>query len=83
MHRTTVLLDEESQKAARRLAAHLNVSPSEAMRRALIAYQASLLGSSKASIRRRRALLDRLVEVSVGGDPAEEIRGRKEEDEFW
>jgi hypothetical protein len=83
MHRTTILLDEASQRAARKLAAHLDVSPSEAMRRAILAYHERLLGASRTDKRKRRELLDRLVAISAGGDPGEEIRRRKAEDDSW
>lgn len=83
MRRTTVLLDGRSERAAKVLAAHLNVSPSEAMRRALLHYEAQLIGTPAKEKSRRRELLHRLIEISSDTDAEEEILRRKQEDEHW
>jgi hypothetical protein len=83
MHRTTILLDESARSAAKVLAAHFQISPSEAMRRALIRYRDEVCGPSADHRRRMRALLDQLVAGSDESDPSEEIKQRKREDAEW
>ena len=43
-HRTTLILDEETQKAARELAARYGCSFSEAIRRAVLRHRANVFG---------------------------------------
>jgi hypothetical protein len=81
--RTTVLLDPPSRKAAKVLAARLDVSPSEAIRRAIIHYRDHVLGVSPDVRRRRRLALDRLTALFEGNDPAAEIKRLKQEDAFF
>ena len=81
--RTTILLDQPSRRAAKQLAAHLDVSPSEAIRRALAHYRNHVIGSPEADRRRRLAALDRSLVAFRGMDPAAELRRMKREDDEW
>lgn len=79
--RTTLILDEESRKAARQLAEHYGVPVSEAIRRSLIAQRDSVAGLSKRSREQRVRVLKRLFEIFEGNDAAEEVRRLKSEDQ--
>jgi len=81
--RTTVRLDEPSRRTAKTLAAKLNISPSEAVRRALVHYRDEVLGVPAEARRRRTAALDRLFVLFEGHDAAEEVRHLKEQDRHW
>jgi hypothetical protein len=81
--RATVLLDEPSRRVAKTLAAKLNVSPSEAVRRALVHYRDEVLGVPAEARRRRTAALNRLFVLFEDHDPAEEVRRLKEQDRHW
>ncbi len=81
--RTTILLDPDSRRAAKQLAAKLDVSPSEVIRRALLRYRDELMGGSGAGIRRRRSALDRSLSVFAGVDPGAEVTRMKRDDEGW
>ena len=81
--RTTILLDEPSRKAAKVLAARLDVSPSEVIRRALVHYREHVLGTPVAVRRRRVAALARLTQLFEGHDASAEIRRLKREDGAW
>lgn len=81
MHkRTTILLDPESRRAAKELAAKLDVSPSEVIRRALRAYEPAVLELTPAMRKRRVRALKRLFELFRGTDGEAEIAERKRED---
>jgi hypothetical protein len=81
--RTTILLDEPSRRAAKTLAVKLDVSPSEAIRRALVHYRDHLFGVPPHARRRRSAALDRLAQLFEGNNAATEVRRLKEEDRFF
>ena len=81
--RATVRLDEPSRRVAKTLAIKLNVSPSEAVRRALIHYRDEVLGVPAEARRRRTAALDRLFILFEGHDAADEVRRLKEQDRHW
>jgi hypothetical protein len=84
MHnRNAVRLDETTRSAAKTLAAKLNISPAEAVRRALVHYRDEVLGVAAEDRRRRTSALDRLFVLFEGHDAAEEIRRLKEQDEHW
>jgi hypothetical protein len=83
MHRTSVLLDEPARLAAKRLAARLDVSPSEVIRRALLHYQEDVLGTGSQERQRRVAAAQRLFHLFEGGDAEAEVRRLKKEDEFF
>lgn len=80
MHRTTILLDEETRQAAREIARRLDCSTSEAIRRAILGYHEVTGGVSAPQLRRRRQALARLYEMFEGHDAEAEIRERKAED---
>jgi hypothetical protein len=62
-----VVLDPPANAAAKTLARTLGITPSEAIRRALIAYRDQVLGGVSApEIRRRRAAFDNLMELMDG-----------------
>lgn len=82
--RTTVVLDQPSRLAAKTLARTLGITPSEAIRRALIAYRDQVLGGvSPAEIKRRRAAFTELTELMDGNDPEAEIARLEREKEFF
>jgi len=81
--RTTILLDPASRHAAKTLAARLDVSPSEVIRRALVHYRNHVAGTPADARRRRLAALDRLVALFEGHDAKAEVRRLKEEDRHW
>lgn len=83
MHRTTIILDEETRRAARELALRLDCSTSEAIRRAIVRYHEITTGVSDEHRRRRVQALERLYELFEGHDPEAEIHQRKGEDEFF
>ena len=67
----------------RRWGAKLNISPSEAVRRALLHYRNEVLGVPADDRRRRTTALDRLFVLFDGHDAAKEIRDLKEQDPHW
>jgi predicted transcriptional regulator len=79
--RTTLLLDDASRSAAKRLAARLQVSPSEVVRRAIVHYSDHVLGVSAERRRRRKRALERLAGMFEGHDADAEVRRLKDEDE--
>jgi len=81
--RTTVLLDDSSRRAAKVLAAKLDISPSEAIRRALVHYREHVLGAAPETRRRRKRTLERLGRLFEGHDAAGEVERLKEEDAFF
>lgn len=81
--RTTLLLSNDSRRAAKQLSAKLQVSPSEVVRRALVHYSDHLLGVSAARRRRRKKALERLALMFDGHDPETELNQLKAEDEFF
>lgn len=79
-HRTTILLDDETRRAARELAARLDCSVSEAIRRAILALRREALGVSEQRRRERLAAFERMIDLFEGHDPETEIRRLKAED---
>jgi hypothetical protein len=82
-YRTTVLLDEPARLAAKKLAARLDVSPSEVIRRALVRYHEDLLGGTSQARKKRVAAALRLSVLLEGNDAAAEVQRLKKEDEFF
>jgi len=76
-------LDVDSRRAAKRLAAKLNVSPSEVVRRALVHYSDHFVGVSAVRRWRRREALERLAILFKGHDADAEVARLKAEDEFF
>ena len=83
--RTTIMLDPDSRRAAKQLAAKLDVSPSEVIRRALAHYQGDVMGTPAKSerIRSRLAALERSLEVFKRTDPAAESKRIRRERDAW
>jgi hypothetical protein len=82
VHRTTLLLDNETRAAARELAARFQVSVSEAIRRAIWESHRRERGLSLEDRQRRLKALSELVEAFRGYDPEDELRALAEEDGF-
>jgi len=81
MHRTSLILDDESRRAARQLAARYGCSTSEAIRRAVLGHRNTVFGIPANSRQERSASLVRLIELFAGHDPVDELRRLKEQDE--
>ena len=81
VQRTTLILDEETRRAARQLALRYGCSISEAIRRAVVRHRDTVFGVPAESRHERRKVLERLFELFAGNDPYEEIRRLKAEDE--
>lgn len=81
MTRTTILLDDETRRAARSLAAGLGCSTSEVIRRAVRSYARSHGGVTPEQRELRKGAFLKLIELSDGMDVDAEIRRLKEEDE--
>jgi hypothetical protein len=79
--RTTVILDEESSKAAHQLSDHYGCRLSDATRRSLIAQRDTVAGVPKQTRQQRVRSLEHLFEIFKGNDAAEEIRRLKREDQ--
>jgi len=79
--RTSIILDEESRRAARELALRYGCSTSEAIRRALVRQRDSVFGISAGGRKQRKDILDRLFHLFEGSDAADEVRRLKEQDD--
>lgn len=82
-HRTTILLDDESRRAAKELAAALDVAPSEAVRRAIVAYRNQVIGVSTDERARRVAAFKRALTLFDDNDAASEVAALKAQDEHF
>jgi hypothetical protein len=80
-HRTSIILDDETRKAAKDLAQKLDCSTSEAIRRAILRYRDLTVGIPMKVRRERGRALERLAELFEGHSSSEEIARLKEEDE--
>lgn len=78
--RTTILLDEASQRAARELALRYGCSSSEAIRRAIVRHRDAVLGVPAKSRRERKRALLRLIDLFEGHSAEEEVAALKEQD---
>jgi hypothetical protein len=82
--RTTIILGPSERAAARRLAAAWNVTPSEAIRKALMRVAREELVEQRARKRRQRTtILEQLIRVSKGSRIDEELRQVSEERDRW
>ena len=81
VHRTTILLDEETRRAARQLASRYDCSVSEAIRRAVVRHRDTVMGVPSESVTERKRVLARLIDLFDGQDAEAEIRRLKQEDE--
>jgi hypothetical protein len=82
--RTTIVLGAAERRAAKKLAVHWGVTPSAAIRRAILKVEAQ--ESQPALERRRRERIeafDRLVASFDGYDPAAELQRIREDRETW
>ena len=68
--RTSLILDDDSDKAARELAVHMKCSSSEAIRRAIVRYRDLVLGVPRSSREHRKRVLRRLFDLFEGSDAA-------------
>jgi hypothetical protein len=80
MHRTSLMLDEETRRAARDLAVRYDCSVSEAIRRAVLKQRESVVGLSTAARLKRRKTLRRLFELFDDNDAEAEVARLKRED---
>lgn len=81
MQRTSLILDDESRRAARQLAARYGCSTSEAIRRAILHHRDTLFGIPAQSRQERRSNLLRLIDLFEGHDAEDEIRRLKAQDD--
>ena len=79
-HRTTILLDEETQQAARELALSFGCSTSEAIRRSVKSHRDVVFGIPAEECRERVLVLEKLIDLFEGNDADEEISRLKKED---
>lgn len=79
--RTSLVLDEDTRKAARQLASRYDCSMSEAIRRAVVEQRNSVFGVPTAIREERVRALHRLFDLFQDNDPEEEVRRLKAEDE--
>lgn len=80
-HRTTLLFDDETRKAAKQLASRFDCSTSEAVRRAVVSHRDTVFGVNREFRRKRVEALHQLFDLFEGHDADEEIRRLKSEDE--
>lgn len=82
--RTTIVLGSQERRAAKRLAARWGVTPSEAIRRALMRVAGEELAEQRERKRKQRlTALDRLIELSTGQDLEAELQRISGEREAW
>ena len=82
--RTTIVLGPNERRAAERLAARWGVTPSEAIRRALMQVANEDLAEYRERKRRQRvAALEQLIELSKGQDLEAELKRIREERAGW
>lgn len=73
-HRTTLLLDDETRRAAKELAAHYDCSVSEAIRRAVVRQRDLTRGVSAERQKERVRALEKLYELFSENDAENETR---------
>ncbi len=72
--RTTIVLGERERRAAKKLAAHWGVTPSEAIRRALLKVESQELEVGRnRRIKERAAAFLQLITLFKGHDPRDEL----------
>lgn len=71
--RTTVMLDDEAQQAARELSVRLQVSTSQAIRQAIVGYRNIVVGVVPEMRKRRVEAFHRLIGLMDGRDPEQEL----------
>jgi hypothetical protein len=82
--RTTIVLGASERRAAKRLAARWGVTPSEAIRRALMRVANEDLEEHRERKRRQRvAALEHLIELSEGQDLHGELERMGDDRDAW
>ena len=81
MQRTSLLLDDDTRRAARQLALRYGCSVSEAIRRAVVRHRDAVFGVPAESRKKRMEKLGELFELFEGHDAEEEIHRLKTQDE--
>ncbi len=81
MQRTSLLLDDETRRAARQLSLRYGCSVSEAIRRAVVRHRDAVLGVPAERRKARMEKLGELFELFKGHDAEEEVRRLKTHDE--
>ena len=82
--RTTIVLGPNERRAAKRLASHWGVTPSEAIRRALLRVAGEELAQQRERKRRQRmAALEHLIQLSDRQDIEAELVRLAEDREGW
>lgn len=82
--RTTIVLGDKERRAAKKLAAHWGVTPSEAIRRALLKVEAEELEAARGKARRERvAAFEQLVKLFKGYDPDDELAQIRADRDAW
>lgn len=77
-------MGDKERRAAKKLAAHWGVTPSEAIRRALLKVEAEELQVVRNRARRERvAAFGALIKLFKGYDPAEELDQIREDRNSW
>lgn len=80
-HRTTLILDDDTRRAARELARRYDCTLSEAIRRAVVRHRDAVTGIPREAREERTRALHRLFKLFEGNDPEAEVRRLKAEDE--
>ncbi len=82
--RTTIILGDAERAAAKRLAVRWGVTPSEAIRRALLKVaDAELVEHRQRRAKQRRAALEKLITLSRGLDVDAELERLSAERDEW
>ncbi len=82
--RTTIILGNKERRAAKKLAAHWGVTPSEAIRRALLKVESQELEATRSRERRGRlAAFKELIRLFDGHDPEKELAEIRADRDAW
>lgn len=82
--RTTIVLGDKERHAAKKLAAHWGVTPSEAIRRALLKTEMQELETTRSRARRERvAAFKELIKLFGGHNPTEELAAIRADRDAW
>ena len=81
MHRTSLLLDDDTRQAARQLSLRYGCSVSEAIRRAVVRHRDAVFGVPDQQRKERIEKLGQLFDLFEGHAGEEEIRRLKSQDE--
>ena len=77
------MLGDESRRAAKQLASALDVTPSEAVRRAIVAYRDQVVGVGGDARERRVRAFKRALDLFEDNDAAAEVSALKEQDKYF